>query len=252
MPWPPASIAISDLCARLMENLKAGVAAGSLTVRRLAREIGVSQPHMQNIMSGKRALTMQMADRLLQYQHRSALDLASASELGEALRLAATKSDTMRYIPVLQGVLGPSHPFPELRGGADWRLLPLHAVSHTIRPVFAELGSDAELARDFPGAKFALMDLSSHSRTNISQQRWYAIRWSGGGWIRRLRLEPGKLLVLGQGALRPTLGPDRIDLGTSRVEEHVRALVIWMGNDPQHVNPLQSSGYLVPPPAEDS
>jgi len=252
MPWPPAPIAISDLCDRLKENLKAGVASGSLTVRRLAREIGVSQPHMQNIMSGKRALTMQMADRLLQYQHRSALDMASPSELGEALRLAETNPNTIRYVPVLSGLLGPSHPFPELRADTDWRSLPLRAVSHTIRPVFAELGSDAELARDFPGAKFALMDLSSQSRTNISQQRWYAIRWSGGGWIRRLRLEPGKLLVLRQGTLRPTLGPDRIDLGTSRVEEHVRALVIWMGNDPQYVNPLRRSGYLVPPPAEDS
>jgi len=252
MPWPPASIAISDLCDRLMENLKAGVASGSLTVRRLARQIGVSQPHMQNIMSGKRTLTMQMADRLLQYQQRTVLDLANASELGEALRLAATNPNTMRYVPVLSGVLGPSHPFPELNENTDWRPLPVHAVSHAIRPVFAEVGSDAELARDFPGATFALMDLSSQSRTNISQQRWYAIRWSGGGWIRRLRLEPGKLLVLGQGTLRPALGPERIELGTSRVEEHVRALVIWIGNDPQHVNPLCKSGYLVPPPAADS
>lgn len=252
MPWPPASIAIRDLCDRLMENLKAGVASGSLTVRHLAREIGVSQPHMQNIMSGKRALTMQMADRLLQYRRRSVLDLASASELGEALRLAATNPNTMRYVPVLTGLLGPSHPFPELREDTDWRPLPLHAISHAIRPVFAELGADAELARDFPGATFALLDLSTQSRTNIIQQRWYAIRWSGGGWIRRLRLEPGNLLVLGQEALRPTLGPDRIELGTSRVEEHVRALVIWMGNDPRHVNPLLSSGYLVPPPAADS
>ena len=252
MPWPPASIAIGDLCNRLIDRLRVGVASGSLTVRRLAREIGVSQPHMQNIMSGKRALTMQMADRLLQYQHRSVLDLASASELGEALRLAAANPETVRYVPVLAGRLGASHPFPELNGAASWRPLPFQAIAHVVHPVFAELGTDVELAREFPGATFALLDVSTRSRSNISQQRWYAIRWSGGGWIRRLRLEPGRILILGQEGFRHTLGPVQIDLGTSGVEEHVRALVIWIGNDPKHVNPLSSSGYLVPPPAEAS
>ena len=70
MPWPSASIAIGDLCNRLLDSLRVAVASGSLTVRRLAKEIGVSQPHMQNIMSGKRELTMQIADRVLQYQRR--------------------------------------------------------------------------------------------------------------------------------------------------------------------------------------
>jgi transcriptional regulator with XRE-family HTH domain len=252
MPWPSASIALGDLCNRLLHDLRVGVSSGSLTVRRLAREIGVSQPHMQNIMSGKRSLTIQMADRLLQHQQRSVLALASATELGEALRLATTNSLTIRYIPVLPGRLGPSDPFPELKGESGWRHLPPHAVAHVVRPVFAELGSDAELAREFPGATFALLDLSSQVRSRISQHSWYAIQWSGGGWIRRLRLEQGRLQILGQEGLRPMLGPARIELGSSGVEEHVRALVIWMGHDPKQVNPLLSSGYLVPPPAEPS
>jgi hypothetical protein len=228
------------------------VASGSLTVRHLAREIGVSQPHMQNIMSGKRSLTMHMADRLLRYQRRSVLDLASASELGEALMSSPTNPDTIRYVPVLAGRLGPSHPFPELKGATGWRALPIHAIAHVVHPVFAELGSDAELAREFPGATFALLDMSSKSRSDIGQQRWYAIRWSGGGWIRRLRVEPGRILILGQEGLRSALGPAQIELRSSRVEEHVRALVVWLGNDPNHANPLNSSGYLEPPPAEAS
>jgi hypothetical protein len=207
---------------------------------------------MQNIMSGKRSLTMQMADRLLQYQRRSALDLASASELGDALTLATTNPDTIRYVPVLPGRLGPSHPFPELKGDTGWRPLPFPAIAHVVHPVFAELGSDVELTREFPGATFALLDMSSQSRSNISQQRWYAIRWSGGGWIRRLRLETGRILILGQEDFRRTLGPAQIELGTSKLEEHVRALVVWIGNDPTHANPLKNSGYLVPPPEEAS
>jgi hypothetical protein len=207
---------------------------------------------MQNIMSGKRSLTIQMADRLLQYQQRSVLDLASPYELGDALWHATTNPDTTRYVPVLAGRLGPSHPFPDLIGDNGWRHLPVHSVAHVARPAFAELGSDSVLEREFPGATFALLDLSSQARSKISQNRWYALRWSGGGWIRRLRLERGRLFVLGQEELRPVLGPAQIEIGSSKVEEHVRAGVIWMGDDPKYVNPLQSSRYLVPPPAEAS
>ncbi len=228
------------------------VASGSLTVRRLAREVGVSQPHMHNLMTGKRALTIDVADRLLEFQHRSALDLATASELGEALKLAAIHPGFVRHVPILSGVLGPAHPFPELGDDADWTPLPVRAVVHVVRPVFVELGSDEELAREFPRASFALMDISGAARTTIDQRHWYALRWSGGGWIRRVRMGPGRIVVCRQEGLRPTLGPDAIQLGTSRVEEHVRALVVWMGEDPRRANPLRDSGYLVPPPAEDS
>jgi plasmid maintenance system antidote protein VapI len=238
-----------------LESLKMSVASGSLTVRRLAKEIGVSQPHMQNIMNGKRALTIEVADRLLEYQHRSVLTLAMASELGEALKEAANNSANagiVRHVPILSGLLGPGHPFPELGGDAAWTPLPVRAVAHVVHPVFAELGSDAELARVFPGVSFALMDLSGAVRAEIVQDRWYAIKWSGGGWIRRLRQEPGRLLVLKQEGLRHALGPDRIELGGSGVEEHVQALIVWLGEDPRRANPLGDSGYLVPPPAEDS
>lgn len=252
MPRPPAPIAISDLCNRLLESLKKSVASGSLTVRRLAAEIGVSQPHMQNIMNGKRALTMAIADRLLEYQRRSVLGLATASELGDALRLTESNSGIVRHVPILSGLLGPAHPFPKLGHGDAWTSLPVRAVAHIVHPVFAELGSDAELAKAFPGVAFALMDLAPEARAEIDQERWYAIKWSGGGWIRRLRLEQRRLLILRQEGLRRTLGPDRIELGASRIEEYVRALIIWMGEDPRRANPLRDSGYLLPPPAEDS
>ena len=228
------------------------VASGSLTVRRLARQIGVSQPHMHNIMKGKRSLTIELADRLLQFQHLSVLDLAKASELGEALKLAADNTASVRHVPILPGVLGPAHPFPELDACADWVALPPHSVAHAVVPAFVELGSDAYLEREFPGASFALIDTFAEGQACVDQRRWYALRWSGGGWIRRLRVGQGRLFVLGQEGLRPSLGPDAIDLTDSKIEEHVRGLVVWMGGDPRLANPLRESGYLVPPPATAS
>lgn len=252
MPRSPAPIAISDLCNRLLESLRKSVAFGPLTVRWLARELGVSQPHLQNILNGKRSLTIDLADRLLEYQRRSALNLATSSELGEALRLTGNHSGSVRHVPILSGVLGPAHPFPELGEDDVWIPLPAQAVAHAARPVFVELGSDPELAREFPGATFALMDTSIEARAKVDPLQWYALRWSGGGWIRRLRMRQGRLVVLGQRRLRPTLEPGQIELERTRIEQHVRARIVWMGKDPRLANPLAISGYLVPPPAEDS
>jgi transcriptional regulator with XRE-family HTH domain len=252
MPWPPPQLSFETLFQRLLERLRLQIAAGSLTVRRLAREIDISQPHMQNVVSGKRALTVELADRLLGFLKISSLDLATGAELGGALEQAAPTPELMRYVPLLAGLLGPAHPFPELEGNAGWVPLPAHSIRELRRPVFAELGMDSELAKQFPGATCALLDTALSARLQVRIDAWYAIRWSGGGWLRRLRYEPGRLIVLGQEGLRPAIGPDWIELQGSTADAHIRGLVVWMGADPRRIDPLAQSGYLMPPPAADS
>jgi transcriptional regulator with XRE-family HTH domain len=247
MEWTPAPITISELRLRLLESLRGRVAAGSVTVRRLARAIGVSQPHMQNVISGKRALTIDMADRLLEFERRSVLDLATPFELGEALRVSGDSGAAVRYVPILRGALGPAHPFPELGPDAAWMSMPSDAGVSVGRPALVELGADSSLERQFPGASFALLDLTLDARTRLEPRNWYAVKWSGGGWIRRVREGQGSLVVLRQEGLRPSLQPGVIDLASARVEEYVRGLVVWLGPDPRHANPMKLSGYLLPP-----
>jgi transcriptional regulator with XRE-family HTH domain len=252
MPSQPAQQSFDSLFQRLLERLRSQIAAGSLTVRRLARQIGVSQPHMQNLISGKRALNVEMADRLLAFLGIPALDLATGAELGGALERLVSSPELIRYVPLLAGLVGPSHPFPELGTNAGWVPLPAHSVSQYRQPVCAELGADPELALEFPGAKFALLETALPARLQVRIDAWYAIRWSGGGWVRRLRYEPGRLVVLGQEGLRPAIGPDWIDVRGTTTDAHIRGLVVWMGGDPRRINPLAQLGYLIPPPAADS
>ena len=61
-----------DLHLRLTEYLRELVRSGELTERGLARITGVSQPHIHNVLKGKRLLSSQMADEIL---HRLRLDL---------------------------------------------------------------------------------------------------------------------------------------------------------------------------------
>lgn len=252
MAWPPLRLSFHVLFQRLLDRVRARIAAGDLTVRGLARRIGVSQPHMQNIVNGRRVLTVEMADRLLEFLAISPLDLAKPAELGNTLERVEPEPDLVRYVPLLAGLLGPAHPFPELEGNAGWVPLPAHTLSGLRQPVFAELGADPELAADFPGAAYALLDSSLPARLRVRIDAWYAIRWLGGGWLRRVRYEPGRLVVLGQAGLRQIIGPDSIELGGSTVDAHVRGLVVWVGGDPRRINPLHRCGYWMPPPAADS
>ena len=61
-----------DLHSRLTEHLRELVRSGELTERGLARITGVSQPHIHNVLKGKRLLSSRMADEIL---HRLRLDL---------------------------------------------------------------------------------------------------------------------------------------------------------------------------------
>ena len=74
------------LQGRLIECVRWRVRNGEYTERRLAGLVGVSQPHMHNILKGVRTLSQGTADRILRTLEMSVLDLVSqeqASRMGE-------------------------------------------------------------------------------------------------------------------------------------------------------------------------
>jgi hypothetical protein len=68
------------LQARLIGAVNLRVRNGELTERRLARMIGISQPHMHNLLKGARILSPQMGDRILKKLRMSVLDLCDPGE----------------------------------------------------------------------------------------------------------------------------------------------------------------------------
>lgn len=71
---------------RLVAHLHALVRSGDATERGLARVTGVSQPHMHNVLKGKRLLSMDMADQVLARLHLDLLDFIEPGELLERQR----------------------------------------------------------------------------------------------------------------------------------------------------------------------
>jgi hypothetical protein len=68
---------------RLIAHLRGLVRSGDATERGLARLTGISQPHMHNVLKGKRLLSMEMTDQVLALLHLDLLDFIEPGELLE-------------------------------------------------------------------------------------------------------------------------------------------------------------------------
>jgi transcriptional regulator with XRE-family HTH domain len=69
-----------ELERRFVERLRGRVRAGEFTERRLAQLTGISQPHIHNVLKGKRSLSIETADVILRVLRMDLLDLLDAEE----------------------------------------------------------------------------------------------------------------------------------------------------------------------------
>jgi transcriptional regulator with XRE-family HTH domain len=62
---PAGAITFALLESRLLGHLRDKIRKGEVTERSLARITGISQPHLHNVLKGKRLLSTEKADRIL-------------------------------------------------------------------------------------------------------------------------------------------------------------------------------------------
>jgi transcriptional regulator with XRE-family HTH domain len=80
------SVDFITLQLRLVERLRETVKSGRATERGLARLTGVSQPHLHHVLRGKRSLSFDMADQILNGLRIDVLDLIEGSEFAQRRR----------------------------------------------------------------------------------------------------------------------------------------------------------------------
>lgn len=78
-----------DTHNRLVAHLRARIRTGEFTERALARHLGISQPHVNNVLRGRRKLSPEIADDILKFLHCSVLDLYNDRELQASLSARA-------------------------------------------------------------------------------------------------------------------------------------------------------------------
>lgn len=78
---------LGDLQQRFVALLRKRVRNGELTERGLARMVGISQPHMHNVLHGKRNFSIETTDDMMRQLRVDVLDLIEPSEWTEARKL---------------------------------------------------------------------------------------------------------------------------------------------------------------------
>ncbi len=71
---------------RFLDHLRDRVRSGYITERRLAHLTGISQPHIHNVLKGKRTLSLETADAILQILNIDLLDFIEPDEWEAHLR----------------------------------------------------------------------------------------------------------------------------------------------------------------------
>jgi predicted transcriptional regulator len=71
---------IGDLQQRFVVLLRDRVRNGELTERGLARMVGVSQPHMHNVLHGKRTFSVGTTDDIMRHLRMDVLELIHPDE----------------------------------------------------------------------------------------------------------------------------------------------------------------------------
>jgi transcriptional regulator with XRE-family HTH domain len=72
-----------ELERRFIEHLRQRIRSGELTERGLARLAGISQPHVHNVLKGKRVFSLETADALLHVLHLDLLDLLNPDDMAD-------------------------------------------------------------------------------------------------------------------------------------------------------------------------
>jgi transcriptional regulator with XRE-family HTH domain len=123
------------LHCRLLEHIRLRIRNGELTERSFARRIGVSQPHIHNVLKGIRSLTPELADRILAAMNVSVFELARPVELSRGLELVTSPDFAF---PLPEEEPAPRKPAGSAAGAPQQARASLY-VSRTSRAVRSQL-----------------------------------------------------------------------------------------------------------------
>jgi transcriptional regulator with XRE-family HTH domain len=219
----------SILQIRLVATLQERVRCGELTERGLARQTGISHPHIHHVLKGAKALSLRSADRILRHLGISVLDLLESRELERPGLPSVVAHTVFRGVPALDGLLGPGHPFPRHVVRTDTYPFPEAEIAGLESPVVGRLAHDSQMAGLFNAGSLVLLDRSASKRTQLVSGGMYALSWRGQGLLRYVKREGSQLKLIPAGGVRNSASWDSISLSDKNILDVVQAEAIWIG-----------------------
>jgi transcriptional regulator with XRE-family HTH domain len=216
------------LQTRLVAEVRARVRNGEISERGLARLSGISQPHIHNVLKGTRLLSLYTADRILRHLRIDLADLLTAED-GDAPRPRRPHADAAecRAVALLDGWIGPEHPFPHVVGRERYPFMAAD-VERLESPVAARLAPSPRRAPIFSGSGVVLLERAEAVRLEPDEEGYFALDLPSGGAIGAVRRGRRHLYLKDPAAeaWQPIPVPERgpLDVIQGRVSVVVRQL----------------------------
>jgi transcriptional regulator with XRE-family HTH domain len=169
---------------RLVSHIRYRVSNGEISERSLARLTGISQPHINNVLKGKRVLSAQMADQIMACLHIDLTDLLKSG--AEDPKMLGPNCIECRGVTLLDGWIGPNHRFPRTAGRQQYPF-PASDVDRLEKPLAARLAPDPLRTATLGGRGVVLLDCSEQARLSPDRGSYFALDLAGGGTIGLIR-----------------------------------------------------------------
>ncbi len=208
-----------DASQQLLRVVRERIRAGDASERGLAKLTGLSQPHVHNVLAGKRGLGLGVADRLMAILGTSLEELLPGQTLPE------------RELPLpwLQGPIGGGRAFPRTTIGPPGQFFDRARAAQLQEPCLGRVAEEETAMRPTlePGDDI-LLDCGRRVRRRPRNGAIYVIEWQGRSYLCHCHATAGALITLVESPTR-TPPPARIGLSERGMEEIVRGEIVWYG-----------------------
>ena len=235
-----------DARLKLLAYVRNEIRNGELTERRLARLVGISQPHAHNVLKGARTLSPQVFDLLLKYLHLSLLDLIPVEEL-EAQLERRRPLPPVAQIPFLETPIGPGRPWPSSVDWAKTFPAPVSPVTIPNDLLMANLADDPTMAATLAACDLALLDTSERQCSAVDPEGLYVVERGGEAVIRSIRSGARGYYLVADATLDHPAAWEPLQLSTAPDSAAVKARVVWLGRGSDRNARLQRGRLLYDP-----
>jgi len=222
-------VTFHDTHERLVAQVRTRLRNGELTERAFARNLGISQPHVNNVLRGRRKLSPEVADLILNFFHCSLLDLYAEYELRTNLHGRVLPEGHGDIVEVLKRPIGPGKQWSVL-ADKKCRYRALGVVGGIPQcMVFVRLVEDSRMPALLCGCDIALVDTSTSARLADCPSGIFVVRRSQDTLLRWIRGGFRHLYVADEQTLNQPLEWETLAMREDQRLQFLKGRVLWLG-----------------------
>src|SRR5436190_12960502 len=215
---------------RLLAQLRTRLRNGELTERALARRLGISQSHINNVLRGRRNLSHELADSVLKFLHYSILDLHQELDVQSHLSERVPAGAHVE-IEVLKHRIGPGQNWSTIRDGGSRYRAPCALNGIPQCAVLGRLAPDHRMAGVLWGCDIALLDTSISARLTDSPMSVFMVQRGPEALLRWIRGGFRSLYLADEATLNYPVEWERLSIREDQRIEVVKGRALWLGSE---------------------